>query len=92
MPDRSFFLFGYQLPVCARCTGIIVGEILSIAFSFGLDLEPLVLIFLMVPMMIDGVIQLKTSYISTNPKRFLSGLMFGYGFLSLLIFLVKWVL
>lgn len=92
MPDRSFFVFGYQLPVCARCTGIIVGEILSIPFSFVLDVSPFVLFFFMVPMVIDGVFQLKTSYISTNVKRFFSGLIFGYGFLSLLILFVKWVL
>jgi uncharacterized membrane protein len=25
LPDRSFFLWGHQLPVCARCTGIYAG-------------------------------------------------------------------
>jgi uncharacterized membrane protein len=25
LPDRSFHLFGYQLPVCARCLGIYAG-------------------------------------------------------------------
>jgi uncharacterized membrane protein len=25
LPDRSFYLAGYQLPVCARCLGIYVG-------------------------------------------------------------------
>ena len=24
--DRSFFLFGRQFPVCARCTGVLLGE------------------------------------------------------------------
>lgn len=92
MPDRSFFLFGYQFPVCARCTGMIVGEVLSIPLSFVLDFSSFILFLFMVPMAIDGVLQLKTSYISTNAKRFSSGLMFGYGFLSLFILLVKWIL
>ena len=25
LPDRSFFLYGRQLPVCARCTGLYLG-------------------------------------------------------------------
>jgi len=28
-PERSFFLFGRQLPVCARCTGLYAGAALG---------------------------------------------------------------
>jgi len=28
-PERSFFLAGHQLPVCARCTGLYVGAALA---------------------------------------------------------------
>lgn len=35
MSERSFFYKGYQFPVCARCTGVIIGQILgAISFSF----------------------------------------------------------
>ena len=40
---------------------------------------------LMVPMVTDGVIQLKTPYESTNPRRFATGLLFGYGLMALFI-------
>ena len=40
---------------------------------------------LLVPMAADGFIQLKTSYESTNPRRFLTGLLFGYGLMALFI-------
>ena len=40
---------------------------------------------LMVPMMADGFIQMKTAYESTNPRRFFTGLMGGYGALTLFI-------
>ena len=40
---------------------------------------------LMVPMIADGFIQLKTRYESTNPRRFVTGLLFGYGALTLFI-------
>ena len=28
--ERSFFIKGYQFPVCARCTGVFFGEIIAI--------------------------------------------------------------
>lgn len=31
LPDRSFHLWGAQLPVCARCTGLYVGAALGLA-------------------------------------------------------------
>ena len=40
---------------------------------------------LLVPMAADGFIQMKTRYESTNPRRFLSGLLGGYGALTLFI-------
>ena len=36
-------------------------------------------------MIIDGLIQLKTNYESTNIKRFLTGVLFGYGLVSIFI-------
>ena len=32
----------------------------------------------MIPMAADGLIQLKTAYESTNPRRFATGLLFGW--------------
>lgn len=32
-PERSFQIWGVQLPVCARCTGIYLGAALSSAFA-----------------------------------------------------------
>ena len=40
---------------------------------------------LMVPMVTDGLIQLKTAYESTNPRRFVTGLVFGYALAAFLI-------
>ena len=51
----------------------------------------LTLVF-MVPMVTDGLIQLKTAYESTNPRRFVTGVLFGYGLMTLLIvsFIATW--
>lgn len=34
-PERSFFVGGQQLPVCARCTGLYVGATLAIPFGLA---------------------------------------------------------
>ena len=40
-PDRSFFLWGSQMPVCARCTGIYAGAaIAALALPFFARLKP----------------------------------------------------
>jgi hypothetical protein len=40
-PERSFFLWGSQLPVCARCTGIYAGAaIAALALLFVARLKP----------------------------------------------------
>lgn len=44
-PDRSFFIDGHQLPVCARCTGIYlsaaVGFITWVAFKIARGWRPI---------------------------------------------------
>ncbi|OUQ59257.1 hypothetical protein B5E58_05640 [Tyzzerella sp. An114] len=83
--DRSFFHKGKQFPICARCTGELVGMILS-AFLFYIYIPPLnFCILIMVPMIIDGFLQSLTKYESNNILRFITGFMFGYGLISLFI-------
>ena len=36
-------------------------------------------------MIIDGVIQAITPYVSNNTKRFITGILFGYGFIMLFV-------
>lgn len=80
-PDRSFYFKGKQFPICARCTGELVGiltGVLQIVFFGAFDIIPCTL--LMLPMVIDGFVQLMTRYESTNIKRFISGFLFGIAF------------
>lgn len=79
LASRSFFVYGYQLPLCARCVGILVGEILSIFFIFnGILLNYKWLFLLLLPMITDGGIQLVSSYESSNTKRVISGFLSGF--------------
>lgn len=84
--DRSFFFHGRQFPICARCTGELVGILcgIPIAVFAGYANFPII-ILMMVPMVIDGTVQLLTSYESNNRRRFLTGFLFGIAFVFFLI-------
>ena len=47
-------------------------------------------ILLMIPMIIDGVLQLKTSYESNNLRRFFTGILFCYGIIAFIVVCDIW--
>lgn len=83
--DRSFYYKGEKFPICARCTGELVGIVISMFSCFFFRLSILSSVFLLIPMIIDGIVQLKTSYESNNRRRFITGFLFGYGLFMLFI-------
>ena len=83
--DRSFFLRGKQFPICARCTGELAGMVISIILCFFWRPSVWMTLVFMVPMVTDGLIQLKTAYESTNPRRFVTGLLFGWALIAFLV-------
>lgn len=86
-PDRSFFYKGRQFPVCARCTGLGVGYILSMIVLIFLGMLQLWLIALLVlPMAIDGTGQLFHKWESNNIRRFITGTLAGIGILYVLYY------
>lgn len=91
--DRSIIIKGVQLPLCARCTGIVMGfcllgPIISI-FTLG---NMFISIALILGMCLDGFLQLKNIIQSTNFRRIITGLGCGYGLFSILLHsIVKFV-
>lgn len=83
--DRSFHYKNKKFPICARCTGELIGIILSIFSYYFYSPSIVVSICIMIPMLIDGFSQLLTKYESNNIKRLITGLLFGYGFFNLFI-------
>ena len=87
MPERSFFLGSYQFPLCARCTGIMLGRVLAVLlFPFVLlpmQTALLVLPILMLPLPIDGLTQRFTKYESNNLKRVITGILWGFSTFTL---------
>ena len=98
LPERSFFYKGKQFPVCARCTGVTVGQFLAVLINvIGLrirhhsdnheskkDLIPASFSFVSLGIMgADWAIQEAGIKESTNPRRFVTGILGGFGMFNL---------
>jgi len=77
--ERSVFIKDNQMPFCTRCVAIFVGMALGalIALLIFVRLDWKWVVAGLVPMGIDGTIQLLTSYESNNILRILTGLPAG---------------
>lgn len=93
IPERSFFIAGRQFPLCARCTGIFTGILLFPIFLV-LKINPPFLfnIFFLIPLILDGSVQLIFCLMSNNPRRFITGLLYSFGFLNIVRSILKSIL
>jgi len=82
--ERSFHFGIRKFPLCARCTGIYIGFFVGMITVWFFVFPPLFSSLLILLMIVDGYIQLKTRYESTNVKRFITGFLFGVAAVSLL--------
>lgn len=95
-PDRSFCINGKQFPLCARCTGILAGYFLGItAACLTRCRYCAVCMLLLIPMIVDGMVQQILKIESNNVRRFITGILGGIGIIYTLIslhcFTVWWV-
>ena len=86
---RCFRYRGKPMPLCARClgfyisfiVGILAMTVLLLSLGEARTLDPwyVIGIFLLaqIPMFVDGGLQLKTGYESTNARRFATGIPSG---------------
>jgi uncharacterized membrane protein len=78
IPERSFFYKGKQLPICARCTGILIGYLFGIIYIiFSKKPHLLFELLLLIPIAIDGLGQLHGYWTSNNTRRLLTGILAG---------------
>ncbi|KIR03985.1 hypothetical protein P261_02800 [Lachnospiraceae bacterium TWA4] len=79
-PERSFFIKGYQFPVCARCTGVIISAILATILFIKKRMPIRVCMELSSVMLVDWGLQYLNIKESTNFRRFATGLIGGFGY------------
>lgn len=84
--DRSFKIKGWQFPICSRCTGILVGQLLGILIYIFQFRIPIYIsgIFLLI-MFLDWYIQYKKIRESTNIRRLITGTLAGIAQVAIFI-------
>lgn len=93
LAERSFFLNGNQMPFCSRDVGIFIG--LAAGMLAVLLLSPRfswpILALLVLPILIDGGVQLTGLYESNNLLRVITGALGGIGASYFLGHFADWV-
>ena len=85
LPERSFYFKQYQFPVCARCCGVFIGEILALICTVKKKrISTPISIACMFAMLSDWLIQYIEIKESTNKRRLLTGVFGGFGCWSLI--------
>lgn len=80
MESRSFCFKGYQFPICARCTGVLLGELLAIILIiFNVRINMIFSVILLLFMGLDWFIQYVHILESNNIRRLITGLSGGIG-------------
>ena len=86
LPERSLVLFGYQFPLCYRCSGVLAGALIVLALAYYDKLpRPKWALALLLPMVIDILVQMTPWWESVNGWRFATGLGFGIGMPGLIL-------
>ena len=85
LPERSFTLGHYQLPLCARCTGVLLGQCCGLLLWLaGVRPSALLCAALLLPLLADWLVQRAGLLESTNLRRLITGVLAGVGYFQLL--------
>jgi len=83
LPERSFHLAGYQLPVCARCIGIYLGA--AAALTLGRAWPRTLVAGSAIPTAVEVLLESVGAWHPSNVMRMLAGVPLGAAAAALLI-------
>jgi len=89
LPERSFFYKGRQFPVCARCTGVTVGHFAAVITGLFCRIPTAAALLSLIVMGTDWSIQAVHIKESTNRRRFITGILGGFGLFTIYINIFK---
>lgn len=95
-PDRCLRIGRWTTPICARCVGIVVGNLTALPFFAFAGLPgtgPMLAgAGLLLPALLDGGLQATTRYRSASARRFVTGVAAGFGQALIVVGLLALVL
>ena len=78
--DRSIWFFGLEKVLCSRCLGMLLGGTAGILCVIcHVRIDPAWSLLLLLPLVLDGFLQLVRDRESTNGIRLVTGFLFGVG-------------
>ena len=83
--ERSFKCNNKVFPICARCTGELIGFVVFVPLFLWIKPNVLIGFLLLIPMIVDGMVQFKTNYESHNVTRLITGILGGLGILTIIV-------
>ena len=82
--ERSFQVLGLENVLCSRCLGSLAGGITAVVCgSLGYTVPVVWAILFLIPLVFDGLYQAGSGNESTNLRRFITGLLAGWGIVFL---------
>ena len=91
-PDRSFFFHGWQFPVCARCTGVLAGQLAGFPLAIKKNISALTAVLCCETTMLDWLLQYSGVKKSTNKRRLVTGLLGGFGLAVIYVNIIRFVI
>lgn len=79
LPERSFFVGRWQLPLCARCTGALIGHLIGCPAAARRKLSLWAAVCCCEITLLDWTAQRLGIKASTNPRRLVTGIVGGFG-------------
>jgi len=93
LPERSFFIKGKQMPLCARCTGVFMGYAAALLLLIlGLRPPLWAAALAVLSMAIDWSLQRFWGVMSTNIRRLITGFIGGAGYMLLVIAAAEYII
>lgn len=89
MPERSFFIGKYQFPICARCSGVMIGYILGLVLFFFIRINIMICTAMCMIMYADWKLQNINLLQSTNLRRLITGIICGIGYIHAIDFFMN---
>jgi len=92
MEERSFNFKGKPFPVCARCTGVLFGNISAFIMFLIYALPIWICLLGCLVMFVDWFIQYLKIRESTNIRRLITGIIGGYCLTTLWCMVIQYVI